>query len=282
MRWTALLLAGTLMSPVMAAAAPKAFELQKRTQRVSYYSRGKARVDVERSEEFLARLFEVFGEAPEGWRLEYYLHGSGSVRSASGAHATGITDLVASRIDSIRPFHPHELVHAVAGRVGRCPVFFAEGIAVALTSEGRWGERSIDEVARTALASGTRLEPFLRAFEGQDPRLAYPLSGSFVGFLIDRHGIEAFVTFLRECGPSPRGHEGAFRRAFGQSVARATIAWQMALGRGEAVRWTWNDPATWPSSLHRSPSPVPSPAGPVALRERSAAGESALLLSIDD
>lgn len=270
------------MGPVVVTGGSQGeFRLEARTAHVSYFSRGKGRVDVKRSEAFLARLSEVFGEAPEGWRLEYYLHGSArSVRAAGGAHATGVTDLVAGRIDSVRAFHPHELVHAVAGRVGRCPVFFAEGIAVALTSEARWGDRGIDDVARTALASGARLEPFLRSFENQDPRLAYPVAGSFVAFLLDRHGIGPLVAFLRECGPSPRRYERAFRRAFGRSVANATIAWQAALRDGESVRWSWSDSQTWPVSLRRPPSDGPATPAVPRLAGRAAYGGTGVLLSV--
>jgi len=236
---------------------------------------------VKRSEAFLARLSELFGEAPEGWRLEYYFHGSApSVRAAGGAHATGVTDLAASRIDSVRAFHPHELVHAVAGRVGRSPVFFAEGIAVALTSEARWGDRGIDDVARAVLASGARLEPFLRSFENQDPRLAYPLAGSFVAFLLDRYGIDPLVAFLRECGPSPRRYEGAFRRAFGRSVANATIAWQAALRDGRSVRWSWSDSQTWPASLQRPPPDGAATPARLMAAGRAASGDAGVLLSI--
>jgi hypothetical protein len=38
-------------------------------------------------------------------------------------------------IDSVRDFHPHELVHAVARRIGRPPVFFAEGLAASPSLE---------------------------------------------------------------------------------------------------------------------------------------------------
>jgi hypothetical protein len=281
MRWTTLLLAISLAGPASAAAGPAPqFELQARTPHVSYFSRGGARVDVTRSEAFLEHLSRVFGEAPEGWRLEYYYHGSAqSIPTSAGAHATGLTDLTARRIDSVRVFHPHELVHAVAGRIGRCPVFFAEGIAVALTSDGRWGERTIDDVARDALASGARLEPFLSAFEQQDPRLAYPVAGSFVAFLLDNYGIDAFVVFLRACGPSPRRHETAFRRAFGRSVASAAIAWEAALRDGQTARWTWSDPQSWPSSLRR-PSDEVEVANGAGIAAASGDPDSALLMSV--
>jgi hypothetical protein len=254
-RWTTTLLAvstAAVAAPTWAASPSPRFHLVARTDHVSYYSEGRARVDVKRSEAFLARLAEVFGAPPKGWQLEYYVHSSGAIRAQNGALAVGLTDLATGRIDSVRAFHPHELVHAVAGRLGRGPALFAEGLAVALAGERQWGGRDVDEVARETLDAGGRLEPFLTRFFEQDPDRAYPLAGSFVAFLLDQQGIDAFVAFLEGCGTSPRAYETAFRRAYGRTVARAALEWRVALRQDEAARWTWVNPASWPASLRRA------------------------------
>lgn len=240
------------IEPPPAEAASRGFTLVARTEHVSYFGHGGRRVDVERSEAFLSRLEGLFGALPAEWHLEYHRHPSAAdIRDHAGIHAVGLTDLGAGRIDSVRDFHPHELIHAVAGRLGRCPVFFAEGLAVALSSEGRWGGRDVDAIARDALAAGVRVEGFLTSFTEQDPELGYPLAGSFVAFLLDRYGIDPFLLFLEGCGPSSRGWETAFRRAYGHAAARELIAWQASLRRGDAPRWSWNDTASWPESLRR-------------------------------
>lgn len=233
-----------------------AFRRVAQTARASYFSHTGHGVDVERSEAFLGRLATVFGPAPAGVRVAYYRHpSSAAVREQTGIEALGVTDIEAGRIDSALPFHPHELVHAVAGRLGRAPVLFEEGLAVALTSGGRWGGRDLDGVARAALASGVRLEMFLDAFAEQDPEVGYPLAGSFVAYLLDTHGIDAFLAFLAEGGAGPTRCEIAFRRAFGRSVANASIGWRAALASPRAATaWSWNDPATWPASLKRNGS----------------------------
>jgi hypothetical protein len=260
------------VAPATWAASPsRSFHLVAQTAHVSYYSEGRGRVDVKSSEAFLSRLAQVFGPAPDGWRVEYYLHSpSDGFQAHNGARAVGLTDLAAGRIDSVRAFHPHELVHAVAGRLGRCPAFFAEGLAVALVSEARWRGRDVDAIARETLAAGASLEPFLTRFFDQDPDRAYPLSGSFVAFLLDGYGVDAFVAFLEGCGSSPRVYETAFRRAYGRTVAAALLAWRAALSRGEAAHWTWNDPSSWPTSLRR-PGRSGGRGAPVAPAVRAAA-----------
>jgi hypothetical protein len=233
------------------AAPPPGFALVARTRRVSYFSQRRLPVDVRRSESFLDRLETVFGAAPPGWRVEYHRHASQvDIRDHTGLYALGVTDLARAEVDSVWSYHPHELVHVVAGRVARPPTFFAEGLAVALSSGGRWGERTVDAVAREAIESGHRLDPFITAFAEQDPELGYPLAGSFVAFLIDGYGIDRVLAFYGAYS-TPLSLEAAFREAFGHTSAHLTLAWTLALSEGKTQRWSWADPDTWPHSLRR-------------------------------
>ncbi len=239
------------------------FKPVARTAHAAYYAAGGHRIDVRRSEAYLGQLVSLFGPAPAGWRIEYYRHASSAaLRDRVGIEASGVTDLEAGRIDSVRDFHPHELVHAVAGRIGRPPVFFAEGLAVALTSAGRWHGRDLDAVARQALAASPSLEPFLTHFTEQDPDTAYAVAGSLAAYLLDRFGIEPMVDFLRGCGSSPQGYERAFRRAYGRTVASATLDWQRALVDQATTSREWYDPAGWPRSLQRGGTTMEASARP--------------------
>ncbi len=282
MRWPAFILAlGSLVAGAtgVQAAPATAPQLVARTSRASYYSLGRARVDVRRSEQYLARLEALFGRAPEGWRVEIVVHpASTTLRSSEGAAASGITDLVSRRIDSVRAFHPHELVHAAAGRIGMPPAFFAEGLAVALSSGGRWHGRDVDAVALGAIVAGVRLEPLFDRF-GADPELDYALAGSFVAFLLDTHGIETMVEFLERCGPSPAAFEQSFRAAYGRTVANASLAWEARLrAQSGGASWAWSDASTWPGSLQRRRPPQAMPHR-ADQRAPSASGASVLLSS---
>jgi hypothetical protein len=247
-----------------------------RTARVTYYAPKGRAVDVKRTEAFLDKLATVFGPAPTGWRLEYHLHGSAtSVHADLGAAAYGITDLDRLRIDSVRAYHPHELVHAVAGRFGRAPLLFEEGMAVALTSGGRWGGRAIDDAALAALDATRGLEPFLSRFTEQDPDAAYAVAGSLVAYLLDLHGMGPFLAFVQGCGADGRGFERSFRRAYGRSLARVGIEWQRLLREGPQPARAWYDPSSWPRSLDGDANRVEaaalgaSPAAPAGIGDRS-------------
>jgi hypothetical protein len=236
-----------------------------RTAHAAYYAAGGQGIDVRRSEAYLGQLGSLFGPAPAGWRIEYYRHASsGALRDRVGFEASGVTDLAAGRIDSVRDFHPHELVHAVAGRIGQPPVFFAEGLAVALAGAGRWHGRDLDAAARQALAVSPTLEPFLTRFTEQDPDTAYAVAGSLVAYLLDRFGIEPMVAFLGGCGSSPEGYEHAFRRAYGRTVAGATLDWQRALVDQGTTSREWYDPAGWPRSLQRGGATTVASARPAS------------------
>jgi len=250
--------------PSLAATVPaEVFEPVARTVHAAYYAAGGHRIDVRRSEAYIGQLLSLFGPAPAGWRIEYYRHASSAaLRDRVGLEASGVTDLAAGRIDSVRDFHPHELVHAVAGRIGRPPVFFAEGLAVALTSAGRWHGRDLDAVARQALAASPSLEPFLTHFTEQDPDTAYAVAGSLVAYLLDRFGIEPMVALFSGCGFSPEGYERAFRRAYGRTVASATLDWQRALVDQATTSREWYDPAGWPRSLQRGGATMAASARP--------------------
>lgn len=272
-------LLGTPLLEAAEAAAPPPFRLVARTSHVDYFAVKGRRVDVRRTEEFLERLSSLFGPAPDGWRIRYYRHPSADELSGHVGYAvSGVADLATGRIDSSREFHPHELVHAVTGREGHPPVFFAEGLAVALTSSGRWSGRDMDAVARTEMATRGTLEPFLAAFPEQNPDVSYAVAGSFIAFLLDRHGIAPMLAFVRGCGHSPEAYEGAFRRAYGRSVARLTIDW-VAWLREDAPHAprAWYEPKLWPVALQREatepatmpPSLAASPA-PSTLADRAA------------
>jgi len=252
--------------PSLAAVPAEVFRPVARTAHAAYYAAGGSSIDVRRSEAYLGQLGSLFGPAPAGWRIEYYRHpSSNALRDRVGFDALGVTDLATGRIDSIRDFHPHELVHAVAGRIGRPPVFFAEGLAVALAGAGRWRGRDLDAAARQALAATPSLEPFLTHFTEQDPDTAYAVAGSFTAYLLDRYGIEPMVAFLRGCGSSPQGYEGAFRRAYGRTVAGATLDWQRALVERATTSREWYDPAGWPRSLQRGEAITVASAPPAPL-----------------
>lgn len=144
----------------------------------------------------------------------------------------------------------HELVHVVAGRVGDPPALLDEGLAVfvaerlggdALRFLGR--EETIGEAVCADFEAGDLFSlEHLVAFDaiggdGTRPVVSYPQSAAFVGFLVDRHGMEGFLDGYARMGDAGGGDPLAdFEAAFGSSLGDVERAWREALtvrcGRG--------------------------------------------------
>jgi hypothetical protein len=277
------LLLASLLVAGLAYADDPAFRQVKRARRGSYYTvdGGRDHVDVKRTEAFLERLFALFGEPPDGWRIEYYRHPSAeTLRQRVGFAAVGATDVARARIDSVRAYHPHELVHAVACRIGRTPPLFEEGLAEALTTDvSRRGE-PVDTVARRFLAGGRQLQALVIDFAADDPERDYAVAGSFIAFLLDRHGIEPFVRLLGRCGRGERW-DAALRAEYGAGLAVLEYEWSRELCKQPAARRALVDASSWPGSLRRAqltPGPVaaqPARVGDTATPAADRAGLSA-------
>ena len=271
------ILGAALLSPALATGSE--LDVVATTSRAVYHARRAGDVDVRRSEAFLERLDSLFGAAPNGARIEYFRHdGVAEMQALVGFAAVGVTDLATGRIDSVKAYHPHELVHAAAGRLGRPSALFSEGLAVALTSEGEWKGRRLDEVAREFTSRGGQLRELLVGFALADADRDYALAGSFVSFLLDRYGIDTMKAFLRGCDGSPRAIERSLVAAYGRSFAALESEWSSAVASPAPAARAWHDAATWPASLQVAVASRPAPAA-VAAAAASGAGPLRMALT---
>lgn len=256
-RYLAAALLVAVVAPVGRSEADNGLRRVAVTKRAVYYAGSPSEVDVKRTEAYLERL-EALLASPPAPALEYWRQPSASViASMYQIEASGVTDLSRGRIDSVRAFHPHELVHAVAGRLGRPPVLFAEGLAVALTSRGRWNGRALDDIARESVGRRRLLDRPLEDFALDTPADDYAVAGSFVAFLLNRFGIGPMRSFLRGCGTHGRFFTQAFADAYGRSVADAEFEWERALQEADAGGTRpWHDERSWPASLERAAQPT--------------------------
>ncbi|HEY2944883.1 MAG TPA: hypothetical protein VGN09_20785 [Vicinamibacteria bacterium] len=188
----------------------------------------RAPVQVERTERYLSRLEALLGERGPA-RVEYFRYETtDEVGRATGIRALGVTFVKMGQIHSTLAFHPHELVHVVAGPMGDPGTFFQEGLAVALGDEGRWNGRAVDAMAKRVVRGG-ELSRLVDAFDSIDPDVAYPAAGSFVASLIRGHGIASVAAFFRACHGSVASRDRAFEASFGLTLDQALVAWAARL-----------------------------------------------------
>jgi hypothetical protein len=76
-----------------------------------------------------------------------------------------------------------------------------------------------DPKARNAVEDFSRLEP----------NTAYPVAGSFVGFLIRTYGTRRVADFFRGCRPVTPERDRRFRDVFGLTVDQAWATWSETL-----------------------------------------------------
>jgi hypothetical protein len=228
--------AGILWASSVEGQALPGFVAVAQTQHFSFYSRDGLKVDASKSEKFLARVEQQLGHRVSG-RAPYYRHERPEeVAAYSGTYASGITDLRTGTIHSIAAFHPHEIVHRVAGELGNPGLFFHEGLAVALGDRGKLGGRGVQRLARTILER-SRFERFLEPALWRDEQRrqpAYAVAGAFMEYLIETYGLETVAGFFRACR-TPLDARAAFARSFGQPLESAGLAWLATLGLDPAA-----------------------------------------------
>ncbi|MDC0671861.1 hypothetical protein [Nannocystis radixulma] len=179
-------------------------------------------------DEFVARLSAELGlEVPTGDErpLAYWLERDGFVaRTPCPERVVGCArDGVL--FTNYMPYN-HEFVHTVAHPLGRSLPFFNEGLAVAYGGLGA-------EIDANETALLGPVEPLLRLPDGTDLGAVdggYPRAGAFVAFLIETHGIDAYLRALDDIGRGAdvgdidRAFLGAFDASLASLVAEFDIA----------------------------------------------------------
>jgi hypothetical protein len=222
---------GILASTGLNAAPLPGFALTAQTEHFSFYTRSKQAVEAQKTEQYVAKVEELLGQHLSG-RADYYRYSSAEeIQVTTGQYAAGLTIATSGpgQIHSMKAFHPHELVHLVAEKLGNPGTFFHEGLAVAIGDEARWGGKSVNAIAKDLVKAGqvTSVSALVKQFDGMDAQKAYPVAGSFVAFLIKTQGIAKTAQFFRAC--SGGNTAAAFQSTFGVSMDEAGAGWVASL-----------------------------------------------------
>lgn len=216
--------------PAVPVAAPNGFSVAAETRNFTFYTRDGGKVDAQKNQSFLDDTSRRLGVTLAGKRAYYryawseelaFVVGSAAA-SASGAY------LASGDIHSTKGFDAHEIVHRVAFELGNPGSFFHEGLAVELGDGGRYGKAKVDEIARR-LVGRVGFRTLVERFASLPPDVRYPLAGSFVRFLIARHGLAKVSEFFSKCGDE-RVRDAQFAKAMGHSLDDAGREWMATLG----------------------------------------------------
>lgn len=170
------------------------------------------------------------------WRAPVRIHVSASYkisRALVPGHAgnRGLIEMPLRRVRERNSALLHEIVHVYAPADNR---FLAEGLAVWLqaTLGGNRAFPDFGEDLRSLAARNLRAVASLDALDAVrtpqplgvvvDEKIAYALGGTFVGFLIERYGLERFRNLYRD---------GDYARALGKPLAVLEQEWRGSLRR---------------------------------------------------
>ncbi len=219
----AVLLGGRSVS----AASLPGFALKAQTEHFAFFSRDNAKVDAEKAERYLGEVQNLLGHQFTG-KAEYYRYQSPEELAAgTGLYAMGVTFPRTRQIHSTESFHPHEIVHLVAGQLGNPGSFFQEGLAVAVGNQGKWQGKDVHKLAK-GLAKGASVSSLVASFDRLDTDTGYALAGSFMGTLIKAHGAAKVADFFRSCQGKTSPAQ-AFSQTFGQTLDEAGASWLASL-----------------------------------------------------
>lgn len=133
----------------------------------------------------------------------------------------------------------HELTHVVMGQIGNPPALFNEGFAVYMQTGHIWNGQHVDKTTTDLLKSG-KLGPLSKLFlrteigsQNNDGEIAYPVSASFVKFLLDNYGRERFIKAykkLRNNNTDIKKNNSYIEEVFGFSIDELEKQWHNFLG----------------------------------------------------
>jgi hypothetical protein len=226
----------TLAIAILAAAATAtpaagAFRQVAETRNFVFYTRDNAKVDAGASQRFLEETSRKLGVRLEGKRAYYRYSWPEELAFVLGRAASGANGAYTATGDvhSIKAFDAHEIVHRVAFEIGDPGSLLQEGLAVELGDGGRYERTNVDAVTGR-LVRQVEFRTLADRFSSLAPEVRYPLAGSFVHFLIKRHGIAKVAELFRACR-NAQARDTEFAKIMGQSLDDAGRDWTAALAR---------------------------------------------------
>ncbi|MGD9906342.1 MAG: hypothetical protein AB7U83_22955 [Vicinamibacterales bacterium] len=227
------------------AAASLPFVRETVTMRV-YHEAGDT-VDVDWQETFNAWAIAQLGIQPPKVEYRKYQSRDSMGRYTGRFNTNGFAEPDQWRLHTIWTRDNHEIVHLYSAPIGRPSDFFNEGFAVALQTDPAAGRLDawfngleVHAACREYLRDGRLPQPLAdyvttAAFRAlPDQVLSYRYSGSFVRFLMDRHGLAAVLEFMRRSSGRDESLAAIRARAqavFGRALADLEDDWLTSLRR---------------------------------------------------
>jgi hypothetical protein len=176
---------------------------------------------VDRLEAHFAALHAYLGIDWPGGMIDYYkFRDQADLDAHSQCALLADACRIGSGIQSPRVLHGHELIHVYTMRLGHPPPMFEEGLAEALSPEGR-GFLEPNKTWQEVLGAPPRMD-------GVPASIAYWGGAWFVAYLLRHHDVKTFLAFYAAVPATAAEAEvaAAFQQAYGVAL---DDEWQRAL-----------------------------------------------------
>ena len=157
--------------------------------------------------------------------------------------AKGNAVVIDDRVHTISSYDNHELVHVLVGKYyGNPPKMFTEGIAVAHQTNPaendfvpKWGVKPIDSIAlelsiQSKIPNFDSLLVFGQFFRYPES-ISYPVSGSYVSYLLSNYGYDNLWLFVTKCNWTESVPElkKIFKEVYQKDIELTWIEWKKHL-----------------------------------------------------
>lgn len=128
---------------------------------------------------------------------------------STGKETNGFAEIGTNKFHTIWKIDNHECVHTIVTQlIGHPPAIFNEGIAVAHQADyfkypkflPGWNGQNLNRLTKKYKQNGQipSLDKLLGTYTFGDysPEITYPISGSFVSYIIDNYGIAKMKEFI--------------------------------------------------------------------------------------
>lgn len=166
--------------------------------------------------------------------IKYYLYpDTATIRDVLSLKGFQYVSWDDQEIHTINPNDNHEVVHFITDAYGTPPRAFTEGTVFWLLDD--WAGWPVHKVAAYRLASGNLVTlqhlTDYNTFAPLDPGLTFPAAASFIGFIVERWGVDKLMDFYEAASGvnSYGGFEVAFEKVYEVGAADAEEWWRTFL-----------------------------------------------------
>lgn len=174
-------------------------------------------------------------------KIQYYKYRDNAhIKRVTGKMGNGFAELETYKIHTIWEEDNHESVHIIVTQlIGHPPAIFNEGIAVAHQANyfkypvfiPDWNGQDFNILAKNFKQNG-KIPPLdkllgIYSFWDYGEEITYPVSGSFVQYLIKQYGLEKMKSFITICdfNDSKEKIRAYFNSTYGISIEAAWSEW---------------------------------------------------------